>query len=190
MSHSASQIKQIAAITNKSGTGSISSADYRSIMLGKSSTAKNKTPKSSNYSFTFTATRISNYEIKFTLAGRHESTNVINGGSFRKKLVYKNAIKKAAYEYFLQYRNEYRLLVPDNPYENCTILPISYNPKSRDDDGNSVTLKTIRDILTEYKFIKDDSRKYLKQLPNDEVISKEYKIELILTNLNYFEASA
>jgi hypothetical protein len=170
----------------KQNNGSISSKDFKEILL---STLNNK--KSTNnvgfnknrydFNFEFSIDKIANTEYKITLKGKHVSTNTFNGyASLGKRCAYKNSIKNAAYNYYMINKKKFSKIIPSKPFENATIQPIAYNPKSRDDDGCSVTLKTLRDMLVTYKLIKDDSRQYVKQLPTKEVISKDYKIELLV----------
>jgi hypothetical protein len=122
---------------------------------------------------------------KFILIGKHVSTNTYNGfASMGKRSSYKKAIKNAAYHYTLINRKKYKAILPSEPFKKSIITPIAYNPKSRDDDGCAVTIKTFRDCLTIYKFIEDDKRINVTQNRTQEVISKDYKIELILQRVS------
>lgn len=185
MDLSIKQVRQIKSHLKKKNCNSISAKEFNKILLDKNTPVKNKSSKKSyDYSFTFNIEKIDSSTYKIILKGKHLSTNASNSIlSLGRKKAYKDAIKKAAYEYYLVNKKTYKELIPVFPFENAIIKPIAYNPRSRDDDGCAVTLKTLRDLLTTYKLIKDDSRKYLKQLPTEEVISKDYKIELILKSV-------
>lgn len=137
------------------------------------------TEKSEKYDFKFKLEieQISSNECKFILLGRHYSTNDVNRWlSFQKRNAYKNSIKQAFVDYFLQ-NNDNRLEIF---FDKAIMYSISYNKNSRDDDGNRITLKPFRDMLIETGFIKEDSRKHFFELPNFEVPSSEYKTEVYL----------
>lgn len=166
--------------------GRISSKDYRTFLTDK---ASNKRTKNSNeikkdcslkkydFNFVLEVNKISEFEYKFTLYGKHESTNTANSWlSLGKRMAYKNSIKDAFSNFFLLNR---RKLIK-KPFDKAIMYSIAYNSSSRDDDGNRVTLKTFRDMFKEYNFIIDDSRKYFFEFPNFEVLSKDYKMVIHL----------
>ena len=140
---------------------------------------KNKEHSAEKYNFKFKLEieQISENECKFTLFGRHYSANDVNRWlSFQKRNAYKNSIRQSFLDYFEE--NEKKLQIF---FDKVIMYSISYNKNSRDDDGNRITLKPFRDMLIEKGFIKDDSRKYLFELPNFEVTSSEYRTEVYLT---------
>ena len=109
--------------------------------------------------------KVKNSELfSFTLFARHRRTNECDSGaSMGKRGAYKNTINKAADDYSLLNRKYLKIVLPSTPSVNVEMYIISYNPKSRDNDGNSVTLKYLRDILTNLNFIKKDRKEvYLK----------------------------
>ena len=182
--------KEILQIAKKNG-GSISAKDYRALMttgtsnkskqteISKKSELKSPVIKENKYPFVFNleVTKVNQNEYKFSLIGRHYSTNDVNGWlSFGKRNAYKLAVKKAFEQYFLINRKD----KPKFPFEKAIMYSVSYNPSSRDDDGNRITLKPFRDMLTFNGFIKDDKREYFFEFPNFEVLSKQYKTEIIL----------
>lgn len=159
----------------KSQGGRISASEYRTL-INKQSTNKNSSTEY-NFQFKLELEQISSTEYKFVLFGRHYSTNEVNSWlSFGKRNSYKNAIKDAFSNYFLINKNK-KIKIP---FEKSIMYSIAYNTRSRDDDGNRITLKPFRDMLTDTGFIKDDSRKHFFELPNYEILSKEYKIEIYL----------
>lgn len=168
----------------KKNGGVISAADYRALISGKNPLTKKDSnlKKSEKYNFAFKleVLNINPDEYKFSLIGRHHSTNEINGWlSFGKRNAYKLAIKQAFYDFFLVNKN----LIPKTSFEKSVMYSIAYNKSSRDDDGNRISLKAFRDMLTEYGFIVDDSRKYFFEMPNFEVLSKDYKLEIYLKKI-------
>lgn len=181
----------VSAIMRKakqSPTNSISAKDFLVLMQGE----KNKTSKGNKdskgvaaFEFRFVAKPLKKTLWLFTLYGKHQSTNAINSFTFRKKLVYKSAIKKAA-KYFFE--SEWLLIKQSSdlsilPFKKAVMRAVAYNPKSRDDDGCSITLKIIRDIIVSYGFLIDDKRDFLVQEKTYEVIAKEYKIDVYLEML-------
>lgn len=185
------QLKKLQKHLKETNSRSISAKDFNSILV--ESLVKKKTPSNNSlfkkaskydYNFVFNIDKLDENNYLISLTGKHISTNTFNGyASMGRRSAYKNAIKNAAYNFSLIYRSKFKELLPLSPFEKVIIEPTAYNPKSRDDDGCSVTLKTLRDLLTTYKFIKDDNRECLTQMPVKEVISKEYKIELALRNI-------
>lgn len=194
--------KKILSLLKAKRTNSITSKEYNSIVKSPRNKIKiNKTMTASEYreflstktkgvlkvknnelfSFTFNIKKIDNQNYLFTLLGRHRRTNECNSwASMGKRGAYKNAIKKAANDYCLINRKYLKSILPLTPSIDAEMYSIAYNPKSRDDDGNSVTLKYLRDILTNLNFIKDDNRKYFIEKDRKEVLQKEYKIEIYL----------
>lgn len=190
---SSKQVKDIKRHIQQVGGTSISAKDFNKIILGSCKTSNNtnynktaaKGKKTYEYFFTFHAIKIDDKTYKFTLEGKHLATNEYNSiQSMGRQKAYKDAIKKAVYHYSLIHRSEYKNILPSVPFKKSVLYPTAYNPKSRDDDGCDVTLKYLRDTLTTYKFIEDDKRENLKRMPTEEVISKDYKIELILKSLD------
>lgn len=181
---------ELIKLANSQG-GRISSKDYVRLLNNKTINSKKPIKKKSknntslkynssnkyDFNFILEVEKISNYEYKFILIGKHESTNKANSWlSLGRRMAYKNSIKEAFSNYFLINRTK---LIKE-PFEKAIMFSVAYNSVSRDDDGNRVTLKTFRDMLKEYNFIIDDSRKYLFEFPNFEVISKEYKMVIYL----------
>lgn len=182
------QEKKLLQYLSKQEKNNISAREFNKILattIKKMPTQANNKSYSQNdkygFCFKFLIEQIDQDTYKFILLGKHISTNAFNGfASMGKRSAYKKAIKNAAYNYSLLNKKFLNEISPILPFEKATLEPIAYNPRSRDDDGCSITLKTLRDLLTIYNFIKDDNRKCLTQLPVKEVISKEYKIELLL----------
>lgn len=160
---------KILKVAAKNG-GRISARDYRDII--KSSAGKEKKPLDLNFSIDVEEVEGRAYILTFY--GRHLSTNDINSLPFRDGLRYKSAIKQAARLFFLTNRGA----VPKKPLKKVRISPTAYNKRSRDDDGNARTIKILRDLLSTYKFIVDDNRKYLIQEKCEEVLQSEYKLEI------------
>ena len=182
----------------KKNGGTISAKEYNKLLKAKDSTIKKdktlksanaKIPKSSSgtktikpnskydFNFALEVEKINNTAYRFVLKGRHYSTNDVNRWlSFGKRNAYKTAIKKAFQDYFLVNKKE----KPTECFEKAVMYSISYNPYSRDDDGNRITLKPFRDMLTEYGFIVDDKRACFFEYPNFEQKQKDYKIEVNL----------
>lgn len=141
----------------------ISASEYKKIK------AKG-TVKKKNFSFT-AEKKVIGDAICITLYGKHLSYNAYNALHFRDKLKYKKAIKRA----FLTIQRH------QNPFFTVKLRYVVYNPKSRDDGANALTLKVIRDAIVLKGFFPDDSRKYIPDTPiEEEVISKEYKIEFFV----------
>lgn len=161
----------------KANNGRISAKDYNAIVGDSAKNSDSKQNLNLDFSFEIELFLEKN-EVKFTLYGRHLSTNVTNSLHFRNKLKYKSAIKKAVRTYFSVNKKKVGI---KNPCNTVVLFPTAYNPKSRDDDGNSVTLKILRDLITEMGYVKDDNRKYLTQEKCSEVLQKEYKIEVVLS---------
>jgi hypothetical protein len=157
----------------KKNNGSISARDYREVLSNVAMRGETE----GEYYFEFDAKRVDENSFLFTLKGKHLSTNVINTLSRRNHIRYKNAIKESARNFFLVNKK----IIPEKAFEKATIKPTVYLRRSRDDDNSkNLTLKTFRDLLSVYGFIVDDKRKNLKQFEDEEVVGKEYKIELLL----------
>lgn len=181
----------------KKNGGSISAKEYNRLLkegvkldfnkTTKESTSKGTKADKYSFSFKLIVEKINDVTYKFTIEGRHYSTNDVNGWlSFGKRNAYKNAIKESFNNYFMINRKD----APKKPFKKAIMYSIAYNPSSRDDDGNRITLKPFRDMLTEYKFILDDKREFFFEFPNFERKSKIYKMEIILIeveNLPTFE---
>lgn len=177
--------KELLALAKKNG-GAISAKDYKRLTESndiKIKKQKNDTPIFKNnenkhgFQFELKLEHINLNTYRFILIGRHYSTNDVNGWlSFGKRNAYKISIKKAFDDFFLINRK----LKPKIPFDKAVMYSISYNPSSRDDDGNRITLKPFRDMLTFYGFIKDDKREYFFEYPNFEIIDKTYKTEIVL----------
>lgn len=124
-----------------------------------------------NFMFEVSTLHISDSKIIFEIKGKHYAKNRINKWHRGTKLKYIKAIKQAFYFFYLKNKNMY------NP--NFKLSQINYNvfnPKSRDDDANYDSLKAMRDCLTIYDVIYDDSREFLLPSTEEETIDKEYKI--------------
>lgn len=170
--------KQQKLIRSKSLNGRISSKDFNAVISNQNDKAnKNKVI---DFAFSFNIQKRSENEYVFILNGRHYSTNSVNSFSFKNKLAYKKAIKQAVHDYLLINKKAFNKISLIKPFSFVVLQPIAYNPRSRDDDGNSATLKVLRDAIVSLKFVPDDKRKFLRQMDVDEVIDKNYKIEIIL----------
>jgi len=172
------------------GKKSITAKEYRDSMRCKATKKKSlqmsskefnkarlkKTPKEKR-SFTFTATieqLEKNKKYLFTIRGIHLSTNSVNSLSFGDKLRYKTAVKKGMENAALIYRS----LIPKIPFSKVVLIPTSFQTRSRDDDNLYATTKIIRDSIVSIGFVEDDKRENLRQERTEEVISKEWKIEV------------
>ena len=160
----------------------MSAKEYREYISNPKSTKKAK--KQYTFEFKVQVTRIDEKKerYKIILIGRHYSKNSVNSFSFKDKLRYKTAIKNAFKLYMLQGKNRFEL-IPTTPFSYSLLTPTVYNKKSRDDDANFETLKILRDCLTVHKFIEDDNRKCLTMEKDIEILSNEYKIEMLLTKI-------
>jgi hypothetical protein len=157
------------------GKTSISAKEYREAISGSASKKKEPVSRSKKYEFNFFIDKIEEGGYLFTLLGRHLRTNAINSLPLREKMAYKTAIKKAFNDRLLACRN----LIPKEPYVFMELSPKAFNSHSRDDDANVATLKIIRDCIVNGGFVVDDKRKHLLQHRCEEVISKEWKIEIV-----------
>ncbi len=166
--------------------GSISAKEFQKILGNKNAPVKSMTAaqynkkkdtvKSNDYSFKFEIEKISDREYRFTLHGKHLSTNTVNSLSFRNKLRYKSTIKKAISDGALIYKK----LLPKQPFMKVIAYPISYQSRSRDDDNLYATSKIIRDSIVNIGIVIDDKRENFVQGRTREVISKVWKIEMIV----------
>jgi hypothetical protein len=181
------QKKRIEDYLTKKKKTRLTTKEYNEI-VSNTTQANNKTYSQKNkykYKFKFFVEKIDHDTYKFILLGKHISTNTYNNyASIGRRSAYKIAIKNAAYNYSLMNRRFLNEITPKIPFEKSILEPIAYNPNSREDDGCFVTIETLRDLLTNYNFIKDNKRKYLTQLPVKEVLSNEYKIELLLKRVS------
>ena len=186
------QQKQLLAVAKKNNN-SISAKEYKKIISSKSKPKKQTSMKSSEYKeflrkkpssakeFLFSLEFeevIPLEEYRFILNGRHLSTNSMDSLSFRGRLRYKNAIKKAFYDFALC--NKKKLL--SSPIDGkVDIYPTAWIKSHihRDDDGYR-TIKTIRDMIVELGFVTDDSPQYMFQHPVKEVLSDCWKIEIFV----------
>lgn len=154
----------------KSSGGTITAKEYRKIL------DNTKTKKELNLNFSFEFTKLNDNTYFLVMFGMHLSNNRINSLSFKNRLKYASAIKQSAEVCFILNKR----IIPKKPYSSVSITPTAYNPRSRDDDGNSRTLKIVRDLLETYKIVINDSRKHFTEEKCKEVLQKEYKIELLI----------
>jgi len=115
-----------------------------------------------------------------TVKGKHLSKNRFDSLSFKEKIQYKNAFKKAVEEYKILNMLRLKQL---KTFENAEVHYVFYNPKSRDSDGNSENIKKLQDSLFSLGLIQDDKRKCLKCIGSDEVLSKEYMMRAYIKKL-------
>ena len=175
------------------GKQSISAQEYRDAMsikkkkiVSKSMTSIELRQKSvlkpqqtrRDFPFVFIIEEIEkNKEYLFILKGRHLSTNSVNSLSFKEKLRYKTRIKNSISDAALIYRK----LIPKKAFQRVVITPTTFQSRSRDDDNLHATSKIIRDSIVNIGFVVDDKRENLKQEATEEVISKDWKIEIMLS---------
>ena len=169
------EVKKIQRISK--GRSSISAKEYRDALANGSGEIKSK--RRVGHSFTLDLTVISSSEYIFTLSGRHLSTNSVNSLGRGDSIRYKNSIKNAFIEFF--YINRFKR--PKVKFNYAIMTPTFYNPRTRDDDSDSATMKIVRDSIVNAGFLVDDDRKHLKQNKYHEVISKEWKIEVHLIEM-------
>lgn len=119
---------------------------------------------------------------KITLTGRHYSKNSVNKFGRRERIRYSKAISQAAEDFRLVNMRFFRSLVA---FEKAEVHYVFHNPRSRDHDNNSETIKHFQDTLTTLGFIVDDNRKCLSH-PKDvgETLGREYKAEAFLLPVN------
>ena len=163
------------------GKKSISAKEYREALGTSSSPAKAK-PKAHDFSFKVDIKRLTHNTYEVILLGKHLSVNSVNTLHFRQKLRYKNMVKKA----FSDAGMIYKKILPKKA--ECAIFsPTVYNPKSRDDGANEATLKIVIDSLVALGFAVDDAKKYARTKKDDEVLSREWKISILVQMLNRAE---
>lgn len=167
----------------------LTAAEYRELVLSKSGSPKT----GSGFSFKYEVEILSETSYKVTVYGKHLSNNRINSISFKDRIRYKNAIKKAVEEFLVVNKEMRSLRTLEGKVE---ILFVIYGKYSRDYDNNSITLKAIQDTLTlkmksENRYhslgiIEDDNRDILVPHPDNpiEVKDKEYKIEAIVKEIS------
>lgn len=173
------QIKIITRISKAQG-GSISAKDYKAILSGKGSKNNEVKEHRENKTFSFEF-NLKKEEGKVTieLIGRHYSKNSLSYFRKKEELAYRKAIKTAINDFFLKNKNN-KTIKPDYKFFFAELFPYSFNPISRDDDANKFTLYLLRDALTNYGYIVDDSRANLLEHRNVEILNKEYSIKLEL----------
>lgn len=136
-----------------------------------------KVKHSNNFEFSF---KVEGFEkdgnLFFCVYGKHYSKNKMDKWHRGNVLKYKKAIKQA---FSLFFRSLDKKLI-DVPSSLSRLTYTVYNPKSRDDDANYNTLKIIRDCLIVHHIIQDDSRKFLLPSIEKEIISKDYKIKILV----------
>ncbi len=153
----------------------MSAVEYRELMQSTNKSGATTQARRFDFTFDVSASKDKTHYL-FTLYGKHLAVNRINSLPFRSKLAYKSSIKKAADNFFIVNKK----IIPKEAFSKAIITPVAYNKRSRDDDANSINLKILRDIIVSYGFLVDDSRQYLEQEKCGEVISKEWKIEVML----------
>jgi len=155
---------------------SMTASEYRALQSKKTTSKK-------EFSFTLEFEEIIPFqEYRFILHGRHLSTNSMDSLSFKARLRYKNAIKKAFYDFAVC--NKKRLL--KSPIDGkVEIFPTAWIKSyiHRDDDGYR-TIKTIRDMIVQLGFVFDDSPEYMFQHPTKEHLSDCWKIEILVKKLS------
>lgn len=72
---------------------------------------------------------------------------------------------------------------PAQPLTKFQITAVRYSPKTMDFDNLVASLKPFIDALKLSKVIKDDSWIYIKNIPVDQVISKEKKLLIMVNEL-------
>lgn len=158
----------------------MTSKEYNELLRAKGQSKGTKRVLKS-FSFTYSIDRYTfegkeGYEI--TLKGRHYSKNDTNSFSRRELIRYSKAIHKAAEEFALLNRKFIKSLVP---FQKAEVEYVFFNPRSRDHDNNSQTIKHFQDTFTNLRLIIDDKRKNLSQ-PKEvgEIKSKEYMAKAFL----------
>lgn len=164
---------QISKLMNKKG--SIDLKDFKSIVGVKKEKKKNE------FLFNCEVKQLNENDYLISFVGKHYAKNVIQTWHRGILLKYKKAIKEAAKNGFLTFYSnnpEFKKL------DKVKILIKVYNPRSRDDDANYDTLKWLRDTFTFNHFILDDNRKVILDSKEVEIISKEWKVEFLITKVN------
>lgn len=151
---------------------SLSAAQYKKLMLMERSSG-------SSNSFHFSCdVEQTDYGYKICFIGKHLSLNRLNALSRKESIMYKSAFKKAQNEYWLikGKRAKHKTL------EKVTLEYVFYNPKSRDRDNN-ISIKFVQDVIVRLKLISDDTRDVIIRPHTErEIISKDYKIEVLVTS--------
>ena len=182
MSLTPADLKKIAKKKGVKKVTSISSKEYRDMFLSKGSKSSKKAKREQKrFSFIYDAVKIERGEdkgYKITLTGKHYSKNVTNSFSRLEMIRYNKAISKAAEEFALLNRTFIKKI---KPFPKAFVEYTFYNPRSRDHDNNSETIKHFQDTFPVLGFIIDDKREYLSH-PKEvkEVLQKEYKAEALL----------
>ena len=157
------------------GKKSISAKEYREALSGGGTQQRKNIHTKKVFSFVSTFIKHTPDTYELIVKGRHLSTNSVLSLSFKDKLRYKKILKQSILDAGLIQK---KLLPKKNIY--ASLIPTAYNPRSRDDDNNGLTLKYIRDMIVQLGFAKDDTREYLSQGKCEEVISKEWKISMVI----------
>lgn len=172
LSHSEAKLLLKAA----KGKSSMTAKEYREALASPKSKPIKRNKRV--FAFTFKTRRLSSDTYLFTLHGRHLSTNGMNSLGRGDAIRYKSALKKAFSDNLLVDRSSR----PTMAFSRVVLTPTYYNPRSRDDDSDG-TSKIIRDCIINAGYVIDDDRKHLEQRKYAEVISKEWKIEMLLENI-------
>lgn len=183
----ANDLKMLAKQKGVEKIDRMSSAEFRALMAQKQNRSSTGDYAKQKYSFTFSIKKIQNGYL-ITIQGLHLSNNRLNALPLKQKISYKNAIKKAAKEYWLLNK---KLLKQITAFERATVGYVSYVTNSRDDGNNSDTIKAFQDTFSLpsshrktgiFGLIIDDNRKHLKVVNPDpsEIVCNEYKIEAYL----------
>lgn len=152
----------------------MTASEYRSLQNKK---------KQTGFSFNLEFEEIVKFkEYRFVLHGRHLSTNRMDSLSFKARLQYKNAIKKAFFDFAICNKKSLLATPIDGKVE---IFPSAWIKSRihRDDDGYR-TIKTIRDMIVQLGFVHDDSPDYMFQHPVKEYLSDCWKIEILVRKLS------
>jgi len=178
-----SDLKKLAKEKKVDAITRLSSRELRELLLSKASRGigKNESPprdkKTLTFNFSYSVKRHLD-GFKIILNGRHYSKNNVNSFSRKERIRYSKAISKAAEDFRSVNLQFFKRLTP---FPFARVEYTFFNPKSRDHDNNSETIKHFQDTLTTLGFIVDDDRKHLSH-PKEvgEVLAKEYSAEAIL----------
>lgn len=167
---SAKALKAYKKQSGKKDVSSLTAVEYRELVRISSAIDKKKEA----FFFKLDVERTDyGYFVVFT--GKHLSKNRVNSLSFKDKIRYKNSVKSAMEVYRLQNLRKKAF----NTLQEARITYTFFNPKSRDGDANSETIKLVQDVLTRLGLIKDDTRDVIIEPPREkEIIAREYKIEI------------
>ena len=169
-------LKALEKLKNKDNN-TIDLKDFKSIFSEKI----NKTRTKLEFKFNCNIEQINENDFLISFIGKHYAKNVIQNWHRGILLRYKKAIKEAAKNGFLKF---YSTNLNFKKLDKIKVLIKVYNPRSRDDDANYDTLKWMRDTLTFNNFIVDDDRTIIIHSSEAEVISKEWKIEFLVSQVN------